>query len=147
MKGTFKKYDEKKEKLIILICLKWKVLMFSMLFNLWSRFLFSFLIRLDYYHHLYYLLFAMSQDKLLDVIWLFIKVIKRINLVVGDQADKTTVDDWVVTAGGNFNVIVDDGVALYRIICTCTLCTYTYTRYMAYRTLDLCIHVAVYTDP
>ena len=22
-------------------------------------------------------------------------------------------------------------VALYRIICTCTLCTYTYTRYMA----------------
>ena len=27
-------------------------------------------------------------------------------------------------------------VALYRIICTCTLCTYTYTRYMAYRTLD-----------
>ena len=28
-------------------------------------------------------------------------------------------------------------VALYRIICTCTLCTYTYTRYMAYRTLDL----------
>ena len=65
MKGTFKKYDEKKEKLIILICLKWKVLMFSMLFNLWSRFLFSFLIRLDYYHHLYYLLFAMSQDELL----------------------------------------------------------------------------------
>ena len=65
MKGTFKKYDEKKEKLIILICLKWKVLMFFMLFNLWSRFLFSFLIRLDYYHRLYYLLFAKSQDELL----------------------------------------------------------------------------------
>ena len=30
-------------------------------------------------------------------------------MVFGDQADKTTVDDWVVTAGGNFNVIVDDG--------------------------------------
>ena len=28
-------------------------------------------------------------------------------------------------------------VALYRIICTCTVCTYTYTRYTAYRTLDL----------
>ena len=38
-------------------------------------------------------------------------------------------------------------VALYRIICTCTVCTYTYTRYTAYRTLDLCIHVTVYTDP
>ena len=30
-----------------------------------------------------------------------------------------------------------DSVALYRIICTCSVCTYTYTRYMAYRTLYL----------
>ena len=32
---------------------------------------------------------------------------------------------------------IPESVALYRIICTCTVCTYTYTRYTAYRTLDL----------
>ena len=35
--------------------------------------------------------------------------LKGINLVVGDQANKTTVEEWVVTTGGKFNVIVDDG--------------------------------------
>ena len=37
----------------------------------------------------------------------------------------------------NESIARQSGVALYRIICTCTVCTYTYTRYMAYRTLDL----------
>ena len=41
-----------------------------------------------------------------------------------------------------------NAVALYRIICTCTVCTYTYI-YTLYGIQDPgpCKHVTVYTDP
>ena len=35
--------------------------------------------------------------------------LQGINVVVGDQENKTTVNEWVVTTGGKFNVIIDDG--------------------------------------
>ena len=35
--------------------------------------------------------------------------LKGINLLVGDQGNSTTVNEWVATSGGKFNVIVDDG--------------------------------------
>ena len=35
--------------------------------------------------------------------------LKGINLVIGDQGNSTTVNEWIVKTGGNFNVIVDDG--------------------------------------
>ena len=35
--------------------------------------------------------------------------LKGINLLVGDQGNSTTVNEWVATTGGKFNVIIDDG--------------------------------------
>ena len=31
------------------------------------------------------------------------------NVMVGDQGDNKTLDDWVEKSGGNFDVIIDDG--------------------------------------
>lgn len=36
-------------------------------------------------------------------------MLKGIHLLTGDQGDKTVLDSWVETSGGNFDVIIDDG--------------------------------------
>jgi hypothetical protein len=33
----------------------------------------------------------------------------NIQVVTGDQADNKTLDSWVATTGGDFDVIIDDG--------------------------------------
>ena len=35
--------------------------------------------------------------------------LKGIKLMTGDQGDVATLQEWLVTTGGNFDIIIDDG--------------------------------------